>query len=141
MTLPIQLAIVDDHKLLRQTWKMILERDQRLKVIAECDSGEEAIACAEKLSPHVMLMDINMTPINGFEATKRISQSHPNIKIIGVSINNQATYARNMIALGAKGYVTKNADSREMIDAILAVHAGQTYICKEVAEKMDHNRL
>lgn len=136
MDLPIRLVIVDDHNLMRETWKMVLQRDPRIRVIAECASGEEAIACAEKHKPDVMLMDINMAPVNGFEATRKIARSHPGIKIIGLSINNQPTYARNLMQLGAKGYVTKNSSPEEMIKAIVAINNGGTYICKEVQDQM-----
>lgn len=137
MTDQIRLAIVDDHALLRATWKMILQRDERILVIAECASGAEAIDCAEKDAPDIMLMDINMSPVNGFEATRKIAKSHPDIKIIGISINNQPSYARNMMQLGAKGYVTKNSSSDEMLEAIIIINGGGTYICKEVRDKMD----
>ena len=133
---PIALIIVDDHAMIRQTWKMLLEKDPRINVVAECASGEEAIAMAALLQPDVLLMDINMQPINGFEATRTILQKNPQIKIIGVSINNQPSYARNMLDLGAKGYVTKNSSREEMIFAIFEVCNGKEYICKEIQQKM-----
>ncbi len=133
---PIKVVIVDDHQMIRETWKMILQRDGRIDIIGECCSGEEAIEAAANLAPDVMLMDVNMSPINGFEATRKISKAHPNIKIIGVSIQNQPSYARNMMQLGAKGYVTKNSPKEEMVDAIVQVKGGKIYLCKEVREKM-----
>ena len=137
MTLPIRLAIADDHEMIRKTWKMILQRDERIEVIAECASGKEAIECAQKDTPDVILMDINMAPINGFEATERIAKEHPDIKIIGISINNQPAYARNLMQLGAKGYVTKNSGSDEMLEAIFTVVEGKTYICKDIRSRVD----
>lgn len=136
MNQQIRLVIVDDHALMRETWKMILLRDPQIAVIAECSSGEEAISCAETEQPDVMLMDINMSPVNGFEATRKIAKSWPSIKIIGLSINNQPTYARNMLQLGAKGYVTKNSPAHEMLAAIHTVWEGGTYLCSEIKEKM-----
>jgi DNA-binding NarL/FixJ family response regulator len=132
----IRLVIVDDHDMIRETWKMVLQSDTRLKVVAECASGEEAISCAKELQPDVMLMDINMSPINGFDATRAIAEAHPDIKIIGLSINNQPAYARHMIQLGAKGYMTKNSSKEEVVAAILAVMEGGVYICKEIVDKM-----
>lgn len=136
MNKPIRLVIVDDHEMIRQTWRMILERDRRIEVIAECSSGEEAIGCAEKMKPDVMLMDINMKPITGFEATRKIASNGTSVKIIGISINNQVSYARNMLQAGAKGYVTKNSTSQEMMEAILKVHEGRVYVCKDIQEKL-----
>jgi DNA-binding NarL/FixJ family response regulator len=141
MIIPIRVAIVDDHQMIRQTWKMVLQRDERIEVIAECASGAEAIECAERDAPDVMLMDINMSPVNGFEATQQIAKSHPLVKIIGTSINNQSAYARNLMQMGGKGYVTKNSPSEEMIAAIILVHEGGTYICKDVNDKLSTKGL
>lgn len=141
MNSPIRLAIVDDHEMIRQAWKMVLQRDPRVDVIAECRSGAEAIECAGKHKPDVMLMDVNMTPVNGFEATKTITEAWPEVKIIGTSINNQPTYARNMLLSGAKGYVTKNSPSDEMLEAIVIISRGGTYVCKDVHDKLNGQAL
>ncbi len=133
----IRVVIVDDHQMVRETWRMILQKDERIDVIGECCSGMEAIDAAETLAPDVMLMDVNMTPVNGFEATRKICKSHPHIKIIGVSIQNQPSYARNMMHVGAKGYVTKNSPKEEMIEAIIQVQNGQTFVCREMAAMMN----
>lgn len=132
----IRIVIVDDHQMIRETWRFLLSKDERLDVIGECASGAEAIEAALLHNPDVMLMDINMAPVNGFEATRKIVRKHPGIHIIGVSVNDQPGYARNMLSLGAKGYVTKNSSFQEMVHAILEVTMGNTYICKEVQEKM-----
>jgi two-component system, NarL family, invasion response regulator UvrY len=135
MDQPIRLVIVDDHTLMRETWKMVLQRDPQIRVVAECASGEEAIRCAETDKPDIMLMDINMSPVNGFEATRKIVKAFPSIKIIGLSINNQPAYAKNMLQLGAKGYVTKNSPSEELIEAIKMVNKGGVYICRDIRDK------
>ena len=132
----IRVIIVDDHELVRQTWRMLLHNQNFISIIKECSSGSEAIHEASVLNPHVILMDINMAPVNGFEATRKILKNCPDIKIIGVSVNNQPSYARNIMQLGAKGYVTKNSSREEMIEAIREVVNGKTYICHEVLEKM-----
>jgi DNA-binding NarL/FixJ family response regulator len=132
----IRVIIVDDHQMVRETWKMILQREEQINIIAECSSGGEAIEAAVALQPDVMLMDINMKPINGFEATRKILQDNPDIKIIGISINNQPSYVRNMLQLGAKGYVTKNSPKEEMVKAIIEVYHGGIYLCKDVRDNM-----
>jgi DNA-binding NarL/FixJ family response regulator len=133
----IRLILVDDHEMVRETWKLILQQDSRIDIIAECGSGAEAIDAANGLFPDVMLMDINMSPVNGFEATRKIVKSCPHVKIIGVSVNDQPGYARNMLQLGAKGFVTKNTALEEMLEAILEVFKGRTFICKELRDKMN----
>lgn len=133
----IKVIIADDHQMVRETWKMLLQKDERIIVVAEGASGTDAIALAETHQPDIILMDINMAPVNGFEATRKIVKSHPHIKIIGVSINNQPSYARNIMNLGAKGYVTKNSSLEEMTEAILQVYKGNSFICKEILDKMN----
>jgi DNA-binding NarL/FixJ family response regulator len=106
-------------------------------VVKECSSGSEAIHEATTSDAHVILMDINMAPVNGFEATRKILKTSPHLKIIGVSVNNQPSYARNIMQLGAKGYVTKNSSREEMVKAIHEVMDGRTYICQEVLQRMN----
>ena len=79
-----------------------------------------------------MLMDINILPISGFEATERIKKVSPNTKVIGVSMHSQPAYAKKMLQIGAKGYVTKNSSKEEMIKAILEVNEGSKYVCEEI---------
>lgn len=135
----IRIVLVDDHKIVRETWKLLLQQDNRFDIVGECSGGAEAITVAQSILPDIMLMDINMSPVNGFEATRKIVKLVPKVKIIGVSINNQPAYARNMMRMGASGYVTKNSTLEEMIEAILQVHGGNNFICSEVKQKMDEN--
>lgn len=137
MSLPqIRIILVDDHELVRGSWKLLLKQNDRFSIIAECKNGAEAIEHAELLAPDIMLMDVNMFPVNGLEATERIIMRNPEIKIIGLSINSQPVYAEKMLKAGARGYVTKNSTLHEMVHAILEVHDGRQYICEEIREKM-----
>lgn len=129
---PISILIADDHKLIRDTWSFILNNDQRFKVVAECSNGEEAVEQARNKRPQIVLMDINMTPVSGLEATKQIRKVSPGSRVIGVSMHSQPAYAKKMLQIGAKGYVTKNSSREEMFKAILEVHKGNRYICDEV---------
>ena len=133
----ISIVVVDDHQIMRETWRLILEQETRFAVVAECANGTEAIKAANDLQFDVMLMDVNMHPINGFEATRKILNKRPSLKIIGMSVNNQPSYARNMLKLGARGFVTKDSPKHEMIDAIISVYNGGAYICEDVRKKMD----
>jgi len=109
----ILIAIIDDHQLVRETWKFLLETDPYLQVIALCSSGAEAIEAAVTLNPDIMLMDINMHPMNGFEATSEVLKVNPSIKIIGVSVNNQVSYARNILDAGARDMSLKIPAARK----------------------------
>ncbi|MFI5152292.1 MAG: response regulator [Chitinophagales bacterium] len=128
----ISILIADDHKLIRETWAYILNNDQRFQVIAACGNATEAIDLAMKKNPDVILMDINMTPISGLEATQEIRKVLPSARIIGVSMHSQPAYAKKMLQIGARGYVTKNSSREEMISAILEVYDGKKYICEEI---------
>lgn len=128
----INVLIADDHKLIRETWSYILSSDERFQVIAECGDSEQAVEMARQKRPHIVLMDINMTPISGFDATERIRKVSPASKIIGVSMHSQPAYAKKMLQIGAKGYVTKNSSKEEMIKAIIEVNNGNKYICEEI---------
>jgi two-component system, NarL family, invasion response regulator UvrY len=129
---PIRIILVDDHKLVRQSWKMLLENNPRFHVIADCDNGESAIKEAQQLVPDIMLVDINMSPVNGFAVTERIMKTTPSIKIIGLSINNQPKYAIKMMELGARGYLTKTSPLDEIKQGIIQVYEGEIYICEEI---------
>lgn len=128
----ISVLIADDHKLIRETWSYILNNDARFMVVAECGDSEQAVEMSKLKRPNIVLMDINMTPISGFEATERIRRVSPVSRIIGVSMHSQPAYAKKMLQIGARGYVTKNSSREEMIRAILDVHNGNKYICEEI---------
>jgi DNA-binding NarL/FixJ family response regulator len=124
--------LVDDHKLIRDSWSFILNSDSRFIVVGETSSGEEAIEMATEKRPKIILMDVNMSPINGFDATKQIHKISPDSRIIAVSMHTMPAYAKRMLQLGAMGYVTKNSSKEEMIKAIVEVSNGKKYICEEV---------
>ena len=118
--------------MIRETWSYILNSDSRFQVIGECGDAQEAVELAKTKRPHVVLMDINMTPFSGLEATQRIRKISPGSKVIGVSMHSQPAYAKKMLQMGARGYVTKNSSKEEMIKAILEVNHGNKYICDEI---------
>jgi DNA-binding NarL/FixJ family response regulator len=128
----INILIADDHKLIRETWSYILNSDSRFQVVGECGDAQEAVELARTKRPHVVLMDINMSPFSGLEATQRIRKISPGSKVIGVSMHSQPAYAKKMLQMGARGYVTKNSSKEEMIKAILEVNHGNKYICDEI---------
>lgn len=128
----ISILLVDDHKLIRDSWSFILNSDPRFSVIGETDSGEEAIEIAKTKKPRIILMDVNMTPVNGFDATQQIHKYSPESRVIAVSMHSMPAYAKKMLQLGAMGYVTKNSSKDEMITAIIEVNSGKKYICEEV---------
>ena len=128
----LSILLVDDHKLIRDSWSFILNSDPRFTVVGETSSGEEAIEIVRTKNPAIILMDVNMSPLNGFEATEQIHRMSPGTKVIAVSMHTMPAYAKRMLQLGAMGYVTKNSSKDEMITAIVEVSKGKKYICEEV---------
>jgi len=128
----ITILLVDDHKLIRDSWSFILNSDDRFEVVDSTGSGEEAVEIAKNTRPDIVLMDVNMSPMNGFDATKQIRKLSPGSRVIGVSMHSMPAYAKRLIQLGAMGYVTKNSSKEEMIHAIIEVYNGKKYICEEV---------
>ena len=131
----IRILIAEDHKLIRETWTSMLNLDERFHVIAACSDTTAAIAVARKQLPDIVLMDINILPLNGFQATESLSKISPNLKVIALSYHSDMYCVQKMFAAGAKGYLTKNSGYKEMIDAIVRVHAGNNYVCSEIREK------
>src|ERR1700730_13948584 len=130
----IRILIADDHKLIRETWTFILNRDSRFKVIGSCSNSQEAGKMRRQKHPNVVLMDINMVAFSGIEATRQIREVSPQSRVIGVTMHPQPAYAKKMFQIGASGYVTKNSSREEMVKAILEVSQGNKYVCDEIKE-------
>lgn len=137
----ITVMIVDDHTLIRETWSFLLGRNENFEVVAELGDGQKAIDIARDKRPQIVLLDINMAPLNGFDVLKMIRKLSPGSKVIAVSMHSQPAYAKKMLRLGAKGYVTKNSPKQEMLDAINEVNRGNIYICQEVKNILSDQML
>ncbi len=99
----ISIILADDHKLIRDSWSFILNSDPRFTVIGETSNGDEAVQAVKKMKPDIVLMDVNMAPVNGFEATKLITKYSPGSKVIAVSMHTMPAYAKRMMQVGAMG--------------------------------------
>jgi DNA-binding NarL/FixJ family response regulator len=127
--------------LIRESWNLLLSTDDRFEIVGETSDVEQATAVAASRKPQVVLMDINMTPVNGFEATKQVLKQSPHSQVIGVSMHSMPAYARRMFQVGARGYVTKNSSKDELFQAIEEVVAGNKYICEEIKNILAHQEL
>ena len=132
----ITILIADDNNLMRRILKVLISGMKDAVLAGEATNGEEAIALAGELLPDIILMDINMSPVNGFEATRKILIQNPAAKIIGLSLHNQPSYTKNMLKLGAKGYITKTVPHYEIVEAINIVASGGKYISKDINDKV-----
>ena len=125
--------IVDDQALIRDTWSLLLTSGG-YDVVGKTGDDITAISEISTKRPHLVLLDITMGPTNGFELLKSIRKFSPGTKVIAVSSHTQPSYAKKMMRGGAKGYVTKNSKSNELLHALKEVISGQTYICKEIKD-------
>ncbi len=132
----IRVLIVDDHELVRTGIKRILEDTQDIRVIAEASTGEEALNQVREHGPDVVLMDVNMPGIGGLEATRKIIQTHPGLRVIVVTIHVDEPYPTRLLEAGASGYLTKGCAVDEIVDAIQVVHRGERYIGADIARQL-----
>ena len=132
----INVLIVDDHDLVRTGIRRILDDVSGIKVVGEAKTGEEAVKLGRKLKPQVVLMDVKMPGIGGYEATRKLLRIDPDMKVLIVTICDNDFYPSRLLQVGAAGYLTKGASMEEMIQAIRAVFSGQRYISPEIASKL-----
>lgn len=132
----IRVLIVDDHQLVRIGTSRLLEDVKGLEIIANADSDEQAIEFVQQLSPDVVLMDVQMLGIGGFEATRRCLRIDSDVKIIAVTMHEDEPYPSKLLKAGVSGYITKKANMEEMVRAIRKVMAGERYISSDVAQQL-----
>ena len=128
--------LVDDHDLVRSGIKRILTDVGDIEVVAEADSGEQAVRQARDIKPDVILMDLSMPGIGGMEATRKITRSMPGAKIIAVTVHEDEPFPARLLEAGAVGYITKGCEVREIIAAIKSVYLGEQYLTPGVAQKL-----
>lgn len=121
----IRVLVVDDHDAVRAEIAAHLSEDGNIQVVGEASNGHEALAKASELSPDVILMDISMPEMNGFEATKILKERTPSMKIIAITMHNNHSYVLEMQRLGASGLILKDESSLTLIHAIKKVAAGE----------------
>ncbi len=137
----IRVLIVDDHALVRMGIRRLLEDLTDMDVIGEAVSGEEALIMVKNLTLDVVLLDMKMPGIDGWEVTRRLNKSHPSIKVIAVTALCAEPLPSRVLQLGAMGYLTKESSAQEMATAIRKVASGERYLSAEIAQKMAINSL
>lgn len=127
-----KIVIIDDHQLFREGVKRILDFEDSFEVIAEGDDGAEVVELYEKHRPDVILMDINMPRMNGVEATEALLDKYPEAKVIILSIHDDGSYVTHALKTGALGYMLKEMDADEIVEAIKIVSVGGSYLHPKV---------
>ncbi len=137
----IKILIVDDHALVRMGVRRLLEDLPDMIVVAEAESGEVALTLVKSHQPDVVLLDMKMPGIDGWEVTRRLNKSAPHVKVIAVTAMTTDTLPSRVLQLGAMGYITKESGAEEMATAIRKVVKGEKYLSAEIAQKMAINSL
>jgi len=129
----IRVLLAEDHTLVRQGFRRILEDDPRITVVGEARTGIEAIEQCKELKPDVVVMDLSMPELGGLEATAEVLKANPQIKVVILSMYSNEAYVRKAFELGAKGYILKNAIEVDLTRAVMALAEGQAYFSPGVS--------
>lgn len=135
----IELLIADDHTLLRDGMRALLESTERIKVLAEANDGIEVMELLKKHQPDIVLMDIGMPRMNGLDATKLITQNYSDTRVLILSMHANEEYALRALRAGAAGYILKEARKQELLHAIETVASGGTYLSPKVSQHVIEN--
>ena len=132
----IHVLLAEDHVLVREGTKELVDREDDLEVVAEAGDGEEAVRMADVHHPDVILMDIAMPRLNGLEATRQIKAAHPDIAVLVLTAYNDDEYVFAFLEMGAAGYLLKDASIEDLVRAIRAVHSGESVLDPAVTRKV-----
>ncbi len=137
----IKVLIVDDHAIVREGLRNLLQAQEDIEVIGEAVDGSEAISKTESLKPDVVLMDITMPGIGGLEATRQIKELHPEVKILVLTMHESDEYFFKMLSAGASGYFVKGGSSAELVSALRAVWRGDVFLYPTMAKRLLNDYL
>jgi DNA-binding NarL/FixJ family response regulator len=129
----IKILLADDHKILRAGLRELIEIQPSFKIVAEAEEGRMAVQLCREWSPDVVIMDISMPDLNGIEATRQILGHSPKTKVIILSVHSSKHFVEEVFRAGATGYLLKNCSFEELVCAIRAVNAGETYLHPKIA--------
>ncbi len=130
----IRILLVDDHAVVRQGFRMILGAQPDMEIVGEAGNGREAISQAAELQPDVVVMDVAMPELNGIEATRRIAESSPRVRVLALSMHKDSVYVREILRAGAKGYLLKESIDVDLLTAVRAVAKGDGYLSPAVSD-------
>ncbi len=128
-----RVLLADDHLILRNGLRKLLENEEGMEIVAEADNGRDAIRIADELRPDVVVMDIAMPDMNGIEATRRIISADPDVRILALSMHRERRLIFEMFDAGAKGYLLKECAFDEVLTAIHAIQRGEMYLSPKIA--------
>ncbi len=130
----IKVLLADDHKIVRDGLRTLIERELGMEVIGEAENGRKTVKLAQKFAPSIVIMDVTMPDMNGIEATRKINSCSPATKIIALSMHSDRRFVLGMLEAGASGYLLKDCAFDELANAIRHVAAGNTYLSPRIAD-------
>jgi len=137
----LRILIADDHRIMREGLRSLLEKQPDMEVIAEADNGRTTVQLSRKFKPDVVLMDIIMPDLNGIEATRQIVNDVPGIKVVALSMHSYSKFVTEMLSVGASGYLLKDSAFEELGNALHTVMKNQTYLSPKIADLVARNNL
>lgn len=132
----IDILLVDDHDIIRDGIRALLDNEVGFNIVAEAENGVEALEACNEHDLHLVVMDINMPKMDGIEATEKIKSKHADIKVLALTMMDEDEHIRNMIKAGASGYILKSSDKDEFIDAITAILDGRHYFSEDTTKRV-----
>jgi DNA-binding NarL/FixJ family response regulator len=139
--MPIRILLADDHAVVRDGVRALLEKQTDMEVVAEAADGREAAELAQDLRPDVVIMDVGMPNLNGIDATRRILAAHPQIAVVILSMHQDESYVLRSLKAGAKGYLLKDSLRSDVLDAIRAVVQGRSFLTRKISRMMQEDYI
>lgn len=130
---PIRVLLADDHSLVRQGFRRILENQADMTVVGEASDGQAAVQMTESLRPDILVMDVTMPRLNGIEATRQVTKLRPQTKVVALSMQKDGVYVREMLKAGARGYLLKECTESDLVSAIREVAQGKAWLSPDVS--------
>ena len=129
----IRILVADDHVLIRDGICALLASEPDIEVLGFAEDGEETLAKATELQPDIVIMDVRMPKMNGVEATRLLKAAHPHVRVLCMSVHHEKVIVDSVMAGGASGYLVKGNAAKEIVPAIRAVAAGETFYCSTIS--------
>ena len=137
--MPIRILLADDHAIVRDGLRALIEKQPDMAVVAEASDGRECVRLAEEQSPDIVMMDIAMPNMNGMEATRRVLAGNPRCAVVILSMHQDESYVLGSLKAGAKGYLLKDSLRSEVVDAIRAVSQGRSFLTRKIARVLQED--